>query len=110
MKTYREWIKERQVSVKEEIKYNSAIYENKEVRIHNNEDIICCDWYINGKLIENPKFPKEIGLEIYLYLQTLLFKPISDRMLYGMTCTMEKYLPYLEDGDEDIVKKHNVEY
>lgn len=101
MKTYREWIEERRASVKEEIKYHSVIYKNKELRIHNNGDMICCDWYINDELIENPKFPKEIAFEIYLYLQTLFFKPISDRMLYGMTCTMEKYLPYLEDGDKD---------
>ena len=101
MKTYREWIEKRRVEVKEEIKYHSVIYENKEVRIHNNGDTICCDWYINGELIKNPKFPKEIALEIYLYLQTLFFKSISDRMLFGITCTMEKYLPYLEDGDKD---------
>ena len=69
--TYREWIEERQANVKEEIKYYSCIYENKEVRIHNDGDMICCDWYINGELIKNPKFPKEIAFEIYLYLQTL---------------------------------------
>lgn len=107
MKTYREWIEERQEKTKkEETKYYSAIYENKEVRIHNNGDTICCDWYINGKLIKNPNFPKEIAFEIYLYLQTLFFKPISDRMLFGITCTMEKYLPYLKDGDEDVNLTH----
>ena len=101
MKSYREWIEERRVSIVEDIKYHSIVYENKEVRIYSHKDTIYCNWYINGELIKNPKFPEEIALEIYLYLQTLFFKQISDRMLYGMTCTMEKYLPYLEDGDKD---------
>lgn len=101
MKSYREWIEERRVSIVEDTKCHSIVYENKEVRIHSCKDTIYCDWYINGKLLKNPKFPEEIALEIYLYVQTLFFKVISDRMLYGMTCTMEKYLPYLEDGDKD---------
>lgn len=108
MKTYREWIEERRVSVVEEIKYHSAIYKNKEVRIYNHESTIYCNWYIDGKLLKNPKFPEEIALEIYRYVQQTLFKVISDIMLYGMTCTMEKYLPYLEDGDKD--ENKNLKY
>ena len=38
----------------------TATHENKEVHIYSIDSRIFINWYIDGRLIEKPKFPKEI--------------------------------------------------
>ena len=112
MKTYREWIEERQVTTKEEIKYYSRTYENKEVRVHSVSSRIFINWFINNKLVK-AIFPKEIEKEIIDYSEGLYCKYISKDLLNNIANKMSEYLPYLKDDDinKDIYKhiKLNIE-
>ena len=100
MKTYREWIEERRVSVKEEIEYYSRIYENKEVRVHSVGSRIFINWYIDNKVVK-AIFPKEIEKEIIDYIEGLYCKYISKDLLNNVVNKMSKYLPYLTDDNKD---------
>ena len=87
----------------------TATYENKEVRVYSIDSEICINWYINGKLIENPKFPKEIITEMELFFQTIYIKYIDKHLMYRIINTMKRYLPYLEDGENPIGQLKNIE-
>ena len=88
----------------------TATYENKEVHVYSIDDSkICIDWYINGKLIEKPKFPKEIVTEMKLFFQTIHAKYIDKHLMYRIINTMKRYLPYLEDGENPIGSLKNIE-
>ena len=80
--------------------YNAS-YENKEVRIYSIDSEICINWYIDGRLIEKPRFPKEIITEIDLFFQTIYAKYIDKYLMCKILNKMRKYLPYLEDGDDE---------
>jgi hypothetical protein len=99
---YKYWIQERIDSTKQETINYSAKYENKEVRVYSIDSEICINWYINGKLIEKPKFSKEIITEMELFCQTIICKPIDKHLMYEILNTMKRYLPYLEDEENPI--------
>lgn len=79
----------------------TATYKNKEVRMYSIDSRIFIKWYINGKLIERAKFPKEIITEIDLFFQTICAKCIDKYLMCKILSRMRKYLPYLEDGDDE---------
>lgn len=99
---YKEWIQDRiEHTKKEKTKYYSAYYKNKEVHIHSENEQIYIDWYIDGKLIENPRFPIKIEKEIYWFIRTLYSSLISKNLMYKICYSMQKYLPYLIDEEEN---------
>lgn len=100
-KEHKIWLETIKIESKLTMIYN-ATYKNKEVRVCSIDDKICIDWYINGKLIEKPKFPKEIITEMELFFQTIYAKYIDEHLMYEIIHTMERYLPYLEDGENSI--------
>lgn len=110
MKTYLDWIEERLASIKEDIKYYSRTYENKEVRVHSVGSRIFINWYIDNKLVY-AIFPKEIEKEIIDYIEGLYCKYISKELLNNIASKMSEYLPYLENDDinKDVYIKLNVE-
>lgn len=77
----------------------TATYENKGVCVYSIDSEICINWYIDGRLIEKPKFPKEIITEVELFFQTIYTKYIDKHLMYKILNTMKRYLPYLEDED-----------
>lgn len=79
----------------------TASYENKEVHVYSMDSRIFINWYIDGRLIEKPKFPKEIITEMELFFQTIICKYIDKHLMYKIVNTMKRYLPYLEDGDDE---------
>ena len=79
----------------------TATYENKGVRVYSIDGEICINWYIDGRLIEKPRFPKEIVTEIDLFFQTIYAKYIDKYLMCKILNKMRKYLPYLEDGDDE---------
>ncbi len=98
-KEYKIWLKTVKIESKPRTIY-TATYENKEVRVYSIDDSkICIDWYINGKLIEKAKFPKEIITEMELFFQTIYAKCIDKHLMYRIINTMGRYLPYIEEGD-----------
>ena len=98
-KEYKIWLKTVKVESKPTTIYTTT-HENKEVHVYPIDDSkICIDWYINGKLIEKPKFPKEIITEMKLFFQTIYDKYIDKHLMYRIINTMKRYLPYLEDGE-----------
>ena len=111
MKTYREWIEERRITIKEEIKY-SRTYENKEVCVHSVGSRIFINWFIDNK-VAKAIFPKEIEKEIIDYIEGLYCKYISKDLLNNVVNKMSEYLPYLKDNgiNKDIYKhiKLNIE-
>jgi hypothetical protein len=60
------------------------------------------NWYIDGRLIEKPKFPKEIITEMKLFFQTIYAKYIDKHLMYEILNTMKRYLLYLEDDENSI--------
>ena len=102
MKDYRYWIQERRESTKQETNNYFAKYENKEVRVYSEGDYIYINWYIDGRLIEKPRFPKESIDEIYQFMESLHYKYICKNLMYAILHTVEKHLPYLEDGETPI--------
>ena len=99
---YKYWIQERIDSTKQEATNYSAKYENKEVRVYSADDCIYVNWYIDGRLIEKPRFPKESVDEIYRFMKSLHYKYICENLMYSILHTIEKHLPYLEDGENPI--------
>lgn len=99
---YKYWIQERIDSTKQEATNYSAKYENKEVRVYSADDCIYVNWYIDGRLIEKPRFPKESVDEIYQFMESLHYKYICENLMYAILHTIEKHLPYLEDGENPI--------
>ena len=87
----------------------TASYENKEVHIYSIDSRIFINWYIDGRLIEKPKFPKEIITEMELFFQIIYAKYIDKRLMYRIINTMKRYLPYLEDGENPIGQLKNIE-
>ena len=81
----------------------TATPENKEVHIYSIDSRIFINWYIDGRLIEKPKFPKEIVTEMKLFFQTIYAKYIDKHLTYRIINTMKRYLPYLEDEENPIV-------
>ena len=81
--------------------YN-VTHENKEVRVYSMDNRIFINWYIDGRLIEKPKFPKEIITEMELFFQTIICKYIDKHLMYKIVNTMKRYLPYLEDEENPI--------
>ena len=81
----------------------TATHENKEVHIYSIDSGIFINWYIDGRLTEKPKFPKEIVTEMKLFFQTIYAKYIDKHLMYRIINTMKRYLPYLEDGENPIV-------
>ena len=106
-KEYKIWLETVKIESKPRTIY-TATYENKEVRVYSIDSKICINWYINGRLIEIPKFPKEIVIEMELFFQTLYAKSIDKHLMYDIINTMKRYLPYLKDADkkEDDCLKH----
>lgn len=80
----------------------TASYENKEVHVYSMDSRIFINWYIDGRLIEKPKFPKEIITEMELFFQTIICKYIDKHLMYKIVNTMKRYLPYLEDEENPI--------
>ena len=80
--------------------YN-VTHENKEVRVYSMDNRIFIKWYINGKLIERAIFPKEIITEMELFFFTIICKYIDKHLMHKIVNTMKRYLPYLEDGDDE---------
>ena len=99
---YKDWIELRRLTTKENPQddYFSATYENKEVRVSSYKDAINICWYIDGQYIKNADFPIEKVKEIELFAQTLLFTVNDKHTLFKVLHTMERYLPYLKDGDK----------
>ena len=87
----------------------TATHENKEVHIYSIDSRIFINWYIDGRLIEKPKFPKEIITEMELFFQIIYAKYIDKRLMYRIINTMKRYLPYLEDGENPIGQLKNIE-
>lgn len=87
----------------------TASYENKEVRVYSIGSEICINWYIDGRLIEKPRFPKEIITEMELFFQTIYAKYIDKHLMYRIINTMKRYLPYLEDEKNPIGQLKNIE-
>ena len=81
----------------------TASYENKEVHVYSMDSRIFINWYIDGRLIEKPRFPKEIITEMELFFQTIYAEYIDKHLMYKIINTMKRYLPYLEDGENPIV-------
>ena len=102
MKDYIDWIQERIVKTKQETTKYSAKHENKEVRVYSEGDCIYVNWYIDGRLIEKPRFPKESIDEIYQFMESLYYKYICENLMYLILHTVEKHLSYLEDGETPI--------
>jgi hypothetical protein len=100
-KEYEIWLKTVKIDNKP-ITIYTATYENKKVCVYSIDSEICINWYINGKLIEMPKFPKEIITEMELFFQTIIYKSIDKYLMYEIINTMKKYLPYLEDEENPI--------
>ena len=88
--------------IKTLLKTQIAKYENKEVRVYSADDCIYVNWYIDGRLIEKPRFPKKSVDEIYQFMESLHYKYICENLMYAILHTIEKHLPYLEDGDSPI--------
>ena len=107
MKTYREWIEERRVTTKEEIKYYSRTYENKEVRVHSVGSRIFINWFIDNKLVK-AIFPKEIEKEIIDYIEGLYCKYISKDLLNNVADKMSEYLSYLTDNNINLNIEVNI--
>ena len=95
------WLETVKIESKPITIYNT-IHENKEVRVYSIDSKICINWYIDEKLIEKPKFPKEIITEMELFCQTIIYKCIDKHLMYEILNTMKRYLPYLEDGENPI--------
>ena len=87
----------------------TATHENKEVCVYSIDSEICINWYIGGRLIEKPRFPKESVDEIYKFMESLHYKYICENLMYKILHTVEKYLPYLEDGENPISSLKNIE-
>ena len=87
----------------------TATHENKEVHIYSIDSRIFINWYIDGRLIEKPKFPKEIVTEMKLFFQTIYAKYIDKHLMYRIINTMKRYLPYLEDEENPIGQLKNIE-
>ena len=87
----------------------TEIHENKEVHIYSIDSRIFINWYIDGRLIEKPKFPKEIVTEMKLFFQTIYAKYIDKHLMYKIINTMKRYLPYLEDEENPIGQLKNIE-
>lgn len=87
----------------------TATYENKGVRVYSIDSRIFIKWYIDGRLIEKPKFPKEIITEMELFFQTIICKCIDKHLMYKIVNTMKRYLPYLEDGKNPVGSIKNIE-
>ena len=100
-KEYNIWVKTVKIESKLRTIYTST-YENKEVRVYSIDSEIYINWYIDGRLIEEPKFPKEIITEMELFYQTIYAKCIDKHLMYKILNTMKKYLPYLEDEENPI--------
>jgi len=99
---YKHWIQEHIVSTKREKNIYSAKYENKEVRVYSADYCIYANWYIDGRLIKKPRFPKESVDEIYRFMESLRYEYICENLMYAILHTIEKHLPYLEDGENPI--------
>lgn len=100
-KAHKIWLETVKIESKPTTIY-TATYENKEVRVYSIDDKICISWYIDGRLIEKPKFPKEIITEMELFFQTIICKYIDKHLMYKIVNTMKRYLPYLEDEENPI--------
>ena len=87
----------------------TATHENKEVHVYSIDSRIFINWYIDGRLIEKPKFPKEIITEIDLFFQTIYAEYIDKHLMYKIINTMKRYLPYLEDEENPIGQLKNIE-
>lgn len=87
----------------------TATYENKGLRVYSMDSRIFINWYIDGRLIEKPKFPKEIIIEMELFFQTIICKYIDKHLMYKIVNAMKRYLPYLEDGENPIGLLKNIE-
>lgn len=87
----------------------TATYKNKEIRMYSIDSRIFIKWYINGKLIERAIFPKEIITEIDLFFQTICAKYIDKDLMCKILNRMRKYLPYLEDGKNQVGSLKNIE-
>lgn len=99
---YKHWIQERTDSTKQETNTYFAKHKNKAVRVYSVDDCIYVNWYIDGRLIEKPKFPKESVDEIYQFMESLHYKYICENLMYAILHIVEKHLPYLEDGESPI--------
>lgn len=89
-------------STKRETTNYFAKHENKEVRVYSEGDCIYVNWYIDGRLIKKPRFPKESVDEIYRFMDSLHYKYICENLMCAILHTVEKYLPYLEDEENPI--------
>ena len=98
-KEHKIWLETVKIESKPITIYTST-YENKEVRVYSIDSEICINWYINGRLIEKPKFSKEIITEMELFFQTIYAKYIDKHLMYKIINTMKRYLHYLEDENE----------
>lgn len=100
-KEYKIWLETMKIDSKLTTIYTST-YENKGVRVYSIDSEIYINWYIDGRLIEKPKFPKEIITEMELFFQTIYAKCIDKHLRYRIINMMKRYLPYLEDGENPI--------
>lgn len=100
-KEYKVWLETVKIESKPTTIY-TATHENKEVRVYSIDSEICINWYIDGRLIENPKFPKEIITEMELFCHTIIYECIDKHSMYRIINTMKRYLPYLEDEENPI--------
>ena len=107
-KAYEIWLETMKMEFKPTTIY-TATYKNKEVRMYSIDSRIFISWYINGRLIEKPRFPKEIVTEMKLFFQTIYAKYIDKHLMYRIINTMKRYLPYLEDGENPIGQLKNIE-
>lgn len=87
----------------------TATYKNKEVRMYSIDSRIFINWYINGKMIKKAVFPKEVITEIDLFFQTICAKYIDKHLMCKILNRMRKYLPYLEDGENQVGSLKNIE-
>ena len=97
--SYLDWIEERQTYKTEKIHYWTVENGNKMVMVFNEKYNLFIQWFIDGKMIKEPKFPIADFMEMQNYLRTLFHRYISEELMNEIVHKMGEYLPHLQDGE-----------
>lgn len=100
---YTDWIDKRRSETKKQdikVEYYKSTFENKEVCLHAEGSTIYVDWYEDGELVKEPKFPVQYETEIKNRAQKYTGRYICRELMTDLLGIFSSYLPYLETKDK----------
>ena len=104
---WEDWVEDRiQKTPVDKPIYYKAFYKNKEVRVHTVKRCVFIEWFMDGVKLHNPILPNEHLKEINDYTSQMIGRYASAGEMYSLINFLEKYLPYLKNGDESANLKY----